>query len=440
HNVLVYDLDEEKVEKLNSKDRDTIESCIHEQGLGDLLLQNRSRVKFSADYSDVEEFLDTCDAVFMCLPTPEIDETGESNLDFYFDAAEDLAEAMVDRNEGEQDKYITIVNKSTVPINMIEKTDEILEENGAENYGVAANPEFLSEGKAIRNALKPDRIVVGAWSEKDFEVLRDVYQRFYDSLDVKYIETNPKEAAAGKLLSNFYLFNKVAICFDVIGRTCEAFENLQFEQIRKIITSDKRISDWGFHDSLYAGGSCFIKDARSLSHQLQTQGEGANMVDETYYANKRQLETFISRAADEADFDWSGKQVALLGTAFKRGTNDIRNSPSIEIMRFLQENGADQVKIHDPAAMENFREKFPASEDVSYHQHEFDAVKGSDVVIISTDWPQFRGLADVMMAEMNGEDKPLIMDGRRMLQHRYDSLKQAGFDIIAVGSPFIEGN
>jgi UDPglucose 6-dehydrogenase len=440
HNVLVYDVDEDKVQKLNSTDRDTIESCLHEQGLGDLIIKNRSRINFTSDYSKVEDFLDDCHAVFLCLPTPEIDETGESNLDYYFDAAEELAQALTERNDGKQDQYITIVNKSTVPINMIDQTNKIMEDAEVENYGVASNPEFLSEGKAVRNALKPDRIVVGAWKDKDFKVLRGVYQRFYDSLDVKYIEANPKEAAAGKLLSNFYLFNKVAICFDVIGRTCEAFEDMKFEEIRKIITSDNRISDWGFYDSLYAGGSCFIKDARSLSHQLQTQGEGANMVDETYYANQRQLETFISRASTDADFEWEDKQVALLGAAFKRGTNDIRNSPSIEIMKFLQDNMVKKVNIHDPAAMDNFREKFPESEQTSYFQHEFDAVKGSDVVIISTDWPQFRGLADVMMAEMNGDDKPLIMDGRRMLQHRYDSLQQAGFDIIAVGSPFIEGN
>jgi UDPglucose 6-dehydrogenase len=439
HNILVYDIDDDKTEKLNSQDRDTIESCIHEQGLGDLLIQNSSRIEFSSDYSQVEEFLDTCDAVFLCLPTPEIDKTGESNLEYYSAAAEDLAEAMTERNGDKQENYITVVNKSTVPINMIDQTKEIMEEAGVENYGVASNPEFLSEGKAIQNALKPDRIVVGAWNEQDFEVLRGVYQRFYDSLDVKYIETNPKEAAAGKLLSNFYLFNKVAICFDVIGRTCEAFEEMKFEEIRKIITSDSRISDWGFYDSLYAGGSCFIKDARSLSYQLQTQGESANMVDETYNANQRQLETFISRAETDANFNWGNKQVALLGTAFKRGTNDIRNSPSIEIMRFLQDQKIDQVNVHDPAAMENFQEKFPASETISYLDHEFDAIQSADVVIISTDWPQFRGLADVMMAEMNGAEKPLIMDGRRMLQHRYNDLQQAGFDIIAVGSPFIKG-
>jgi UDP-glucose 6-dehydrogenase len=112
--------------------------------------------------------------------------------------------------------------------------------------------------------------------------MRKIYQRFFDDPSIQYLEVNPKEAAAGKLLANFYLFNKLQICFDVIGRTCETFSGLQFENIRKILTSDPRIGSWGFYDSLYAGGSCFIKDARSLSHQLQTAGQDTWRTESNY--------------------------------------------------------------------------------------------------------------------------------------------------------------
>lgn len=436
HETLVYDVDEKKIKMLGSGDRNTIESCLFEEGLGDLLVRNREFIEFTCDYSRVEKFLDDADAVFMCLPTPEIGETGESNLSYYFSAADNLAKSLGKRNAGRQDKYIVIVNKSTVPVDMVDKTREIMEKQGVKNFGVVSNPEFLVEGKAIQGSLKPDRIVVGAWNKKDFLIMRRVYQRFYDSTAIKYLEVNPKEAAAGKLLANFYLFNKLAVCFDVIGRTCETFGGLQFENVRSILTSDARIGSWGFYDSLYAGGSCFIKDARSLSHQLQTAGQNATVVNETYLANKRQLEMFIGRAEKEANWNWANKKVALLGVAFKQDTNDIRNSPSIDIMNFLAERQVDSVKIYDPAALGWFKTVFKPSEKIVYAADEAEALSGAEAVIISADWPQFRGVGDILLSSK--KTVSLIMDGRRILQNRYSELQRAGYDIIAVGSPFMK--
>lgn len=437
HTVLVCDIDKKRIDMLSSGDRDTIESCLYEEGLGDLLVRNKTRISFTTSYDDVAARLDTCDAIFMCLQTPEIGETGESDLSIYEKAANQLASVLVQRNGGSQEKHIVVVNKSTVPIAMVDRTKKILDAAGVQNVGVVSNPEFLVEGKAIKGALKPDRIVVGAWNEKDFMVMRNVYQRFYGAPDVQYIEVNPKEAAAGKLLANYYLFNKLAVCFDVIGRTCETFADLSFENIRKILTTDDRIGTWGFYDSVYAGGSCFIKDSRSLSHQLQTAGQQAPLVNETYLANRRQLEIFLGRAEKDAHVDWAGKTVALVGLAFKRDTNDIRNAPSIDIVHFLREKGVHQIVAYDPAGIGSFKRQFPGAQDITYVSHEFDAVKAADVVMITTDWPQFRGLADMMSGGL--EKKPLIMDGRRMLSHRYADLQAAGCDIIAVGSPFISG-
>ncbi|MBI4128740.1 MAG: UDP-glucose/GDP-mannose dehydrogenase family protein [Parcubacteria group bacterium] len=435
HDVLVYDIDGKKIGMLASGDRDTIEACLFEKGLGDLLVHNKERISFTNDYAAVESFLDSADAVFMCLPTPEIGETGESDLQFYSDAAKQLSAALAKRNGGAQTKRVVVVNKSTVPITMVERTQEILDAANVKNCSVTANPEFLVEGKAVDGSLKPDRIVVGAWSAEDFALLRQVYQRFYEAPEVHYIEVNPKEAAAGKLLTNFYLFSKLALCFDVIGRTAEAFPDLKFEQLRKILITDERIGTWGFYDSLYAGGSCFIKDARSLSHQLQTAGQNAVIVDEMYHANTRQLQLFLARADREAGVLWKGKNVAVVGLAFKRDTNDIRNSPSITIMQFLLDNGVHSVRLYDPAAADNFKALFAPSEAILYLRNEFDAVNGADVVIIATDWPQFRGLADTMVNELSS--RPLVMDGRRMLQHRYADLQKAGFSVIAVGSPYL---
>lgn len=435
HDTLLYDVDQRKVDMLSSGDRSTIEACLFEDGLGDLLVRHKERIRFTTNYTDVEQFLERCDAVFMCLPTPEIGETGESDLSFYVAAAEQLAGALVRRNGGTQEKYIVIINKSTVPIDMVDRTEEILKARGVINCGVVSNPEFLVEGKAILGSLKPDRVVIGAWEQKDFLLMRQLYQRFYDSPNVEYIEVNPKEAAAGKLLANFYLFNKLAICFDVIGRTCEAFTNVQFEQIRKILTSDKRIGSWGFYDSLYAGGSCFIKDARSLSHQLSVAGQNPVLVDETYYANNRQLENFLARAKTEARFDWKGKVVGIFGVAFKRDTNDIRNSPSVSVLHFLIDQSVAKINIYDPAASDVFARHFPPNDTLVYVDSEAHILEDADVLIVSTDWPQFQGVADLILCQRS--KKFLIMDGRRILQHRYAELLDAGHEIIAVGSPHL---
>lgn len=433
HRTLVYDIDERRTSMLGSGDRDTIENCLFEESLGDLLVRNRERIEFTADYKKVEAFLDVCDAVFMCLPTPEVGETGASDLSHYNAAADRLARALARRDRGRQSRYVVIVNKSTVPIAMADRTAEILRKRGVKNFGVVSNPEFLVEGKAVSGSLKPDRVVVGAWREQDFTVLRRIYQRFVHAPGVEYVEVNPKEAAAGKLLANFVLFNKLAVCFDVIGRTCEAFSDLEFENVRRILSGDPRIGHWGLYNSLYAGGSCLIKDSRSLSSQLKEAGKEPHLVNETYLANRRQLLGFMDRAEKEAGFSFAGKRVALLGTAFKRSTNDVRNAPAVDIVRVLASRGAAEVRIYDPAAMGSFKALFPPSRKIKYFPNEAKAVDAADAVIIATDWPQFRGLGELLRGL---EGRPLIMDGRRMLRHFYPELRKAGFPIIAVGSAF----
>src|SRR3989338_3385660 len=399
HKALVFDIDHKKIQMLGSCERDTIESCLYEKGLGDLLIRAKDRLIFTTDYTRVEIFLDTADAVFMCLPTPEIGETGESDLSFYDRAAEQLAQALAKRNMGTQSKYIVIINQSTVPVDLSDRPIETLKKQGVKNFGVVSNPEFLVEGKAIEGSLKPDRVVIGASSDKDFEVMRQIYERFYHSPDARYIEVNPHEAEAGKLLANFYLFNKVALCFDVIGRTCEAFDGLQFENVRKILMTDDRIGTWGLYDSLYAGGSCLVKDTRSLAYQLQKAGMNNDFVTESYDANKRQLQNFVARFEKEAAGNWSGLHVAILGLAFKRDTNDTRNAPAAEIIDALKEKNVASFRLYDPSATNNFQIRYPASDTLQYFSHEYDAIKNADVIILATDWPQFRGLADILIAE-----------------------------------------
>mgnify|MGYP001617766913 CR=1 FL=1 len=442
HDVLVYDIDERKIKMLASNSVEEIESCLLEDGLCKMLANNKERITFTANYNDVLKALDEADAIFMCLPTPEKEGSeGESDLSYYYNAANQLAENLVKRNGGEQSKYIVIVNKSTVPVNMINMTAKIMDEHSVKNFGVVSNPEFLVEGKAIEGSVRPERVIIGAEKDEDFKIMRQVYARF-SSTNVQYIETNPYEAAAGKLLANYLLFNRLAVTFDVIGRLCEFFPDIKFENVRQIINTDARIGTWGLYDSVYAGGSCFIKDAASLAHQLEEAGASTHQIRLSLEANKFQRDHFYSRAEKEAGFSWEGQTVAILGVAFKQNTNDVRNSPAIDIVRHLINSNVSRIRVYDPAALPMFKNLFnfkndPRYEKIDYYDSEEDALKESSACLILTDWAQFRLLAEKI--ELICPAPYLIMDGRRLLAEKYDELQAKGYDIITVGSPFIKG-
>lgn len=444
HEVLLYDIDKKKIALLGSEDVQTIESCLFEEGLGEMLIKNKARIKFTDNYSDVTASLDEADAVFMCLPTPEKPGAeGESDLSYYYQAAQKLGENLTRRNNGQQTKYLVIINKSTVPINMISETDKIMKSRGVMNFGVVSNPEFLVEGKAIEGSVRPDRVVVGAEKEEDFKIMREMYGRFYSSTGIKYIEVNPYEAAASKLLANYLLFSRLANTFDVVGRVCEFFTDIKFENVRQILISDERIGKWGFYDSVYAGGSCFIKDAASLAHQLEEAGANAHQVRLSLEANKFQRDHFYSRAEKEAGFSWDGKIVTILGVAFKQNTNDVRNSPAIDIVKHLINSNVSRIRIYDPAALPMFKSLFNPDNDsryekISYFDTEEEALNGGHACLILTDWPQFR-----LLGEKIAKICPppyLIMDGRRLIQDKYDELQNKGYNIIAVGSAFLKSN
>ncbi len=439
HETLVYDIDEQKVAKLNSADPHLITSCLHEEGLADLIIRGKKRLTFTTNLELVKEFALEVDAVFMCVPTPEkMGSLGETDLTYYEKAAALIAPILAEgQAKREVAKRILIVNKSTVPVKMIDYTKELFAKHGLNNFGIVSNPEFLIEGKAVEGSIRPDRVVVGAECEEDFKVMRQVYQRFYDSINVKYIEVNPYEASAAKLLANFLLFSRIVMAYDIVGRAAEIFPGLNYEKIRHILVTEPRIGSWGFYNSLYSGGSCFTKDAASLAHQMEEMGANASIVRDIIDANLLQLNRFFSRAA-EAGFDWKGKTVAVLGLAFKQNTNDIRNSGAIMMVEKLLDAGVKQIQVYDPVAIPEAKkyfsiEKNPLNEKIVYAAAEAEALKGTEALIICTDWQQFKSLSTLIH---NSLKVPyLIMDGRRMLVTGFEDLKNAGFTVISVGSP-----
>lgn len=436
HETLVFDIDNEKVKKLSTDDRDVVESCIREDGLADLLIRNRARISFTSDPAAAGEFAETADVVFMCVPTPQR-ENGECDLSYYEKAVAMIAPPLARRTG-----RVVVVNKSTVPVHMIDYTKTLFERNGVLDVGIVSNPEFLAEGKAIEGSIRPDRVVVGALDPRDFAVMRRLYSRFSDSAGVRYIEVNPYEAAAGKLLANYLLFSKVVNTYDVVGRMAEHFPSLRFESLRAILTSDPRIGSWGLYDSMYAGGSCFIKDALSLAHQMEQAGASAGLIRGILEANTFQRDRFFDRAEAEAGFGWAGTAVAVLGLAFKQDTNDMRNSGAIGMIQRLLGAGVAEIAVYDPAAMDECKKYFDPNKNelnsrIRYAKSMEDALRNSHACMIATDWAEFKTAGEAIAKIL----KPpyLIMDGRRMIHAQYDELQKKGFDIIAVGSPFIRG-
>lgn len=436
HEVFVYDIDQARINNFSSFKKEKIEFSLYENGLADLFIKNKGRLFFSSSLDSFKNEIDSIQAVFMCLPTPEKEESGETDLSYYEKAVNDLAVFLKTRNNESQDQYILIINKSTVPLGMSNRAKEILDSYGVKNYGIGSNPEFLVEGKAIEGSIHPQRVVVGAWQKKDFEIFREIYKRFYESPSTAYLEVNPVEAEAGKLLSNYILFNRLATCFDVVGRVCESFDNLHFESVRKILINDKRIGNWGFYNSLFAGGSCFIKDARSLSFQLKQKEKNVDLIDDVLAANNRQINSFLERPEKELNYDWLGKKVGILGLAFKRDTNDIRNSGSIHVTDYLLEKNISEIKVYDPVAQDNFKNYYKDEDKVKVFESKNELLQGLDVLFIATDWPEFRELGSSIKSNLPKD--ALIMDGRRMIQHEYKELADLGYTIISVGSPLIK--
>ena len=440
HNAVVFDINKERIDILNTFDRDLIESALFEQDLGSLIVQNKQRIVFTNDYNKFASHLDLADVIFICVPTPiKNNEVGDYDLSYFDGAVSQLSQVLLNRNNGTQEKYIVIATKSTVPIDTQEKLVKFFENSGVKNFGVISNPEFLVEGRAVKDSFSPDRVVVGATQEKDFMIMREFYQRFYNAPGVSYVEVNPREAAAGKLISNYILLSRLVTTFDVVGRASEIIPGINFEKLRKIITTDRRIGGYGFYNSVYAGGSCLTKDSSALAYQLENSAGNTEQIRNVLHGNIFQLNNFFERISRDAGFVVKGKSLAVLGLSFKRDTNDIRNSGALDTLVRLVESGASQLRIYDPVSINVFKKVYGDKYGnlIIYCQDEEEALRGTAGCFILTDWPQFSTLDQLILKVC--PTPYLIADGRRMISQSYTKLQDVGYDIMALGSPFIRG-
>lgn len=434
HEVYGYDIDAKRIADYKTATRETIERYVNEQGLVEIIQETMNRYLFFT--TDISEVIEGTDAIFLCTATPP-NRDGSTDLTYYQNAAHTLGQLLSKR---QNQKRVVIVNKSTVPIGTARLLQGILNEYNVQNFGVASNPEFLPEGNAVEMSRKPDRLVIGADDEQDFSILRRIYPQFVNHVRIRYIETTPETAEAIKYIANTLLLTYVSFWNGVGARLGETFKNLRMEDLKLGVTSDGRISTWGSYVSNGAGGSCFGKDIQSLIYQLSRAGWATDLLQSVYDINEYQKTYLIDRAGHEANFNFNRKTVALLGLAFKKRTNDMRDSSALKVVEALLARGVESIRAYDPLANEEAArwfdpEKNHLFERISYHESPHEALEGSDALFICTDWEEFRGLSHII--EKMVKPPYLIMDGRRMIPD-YDTLAERGYEYIAVGGTYLK--
>ena len=436
HEVYALDIDPKKIAAYESGKASEIERYVNEPGLPAAIKETINRYLFFT--TDISEVYEDADVFFMCINTPP-NRDGSTDLTYYLKAAHDIAGLLAKRSSTNR---VVLVNKSTVPVGTARQLERILEEHGVQNFGIASNPEFLAQGNAIDGSRKPDRVVIGADTEEDFNILRRVYSRFVNHVRIKYVETTPETAEAIKYMGNTLLLTYISFWNGVGARVAENLPNVRMEDLKLGVTADNRISTWGSYVSNGAGGSCFGKDIQSLIYQLNQTGTSTDLLQAVYNINEYQKTYLVDRAVHEAGFNFNQKTVTLLGLAFKKRTNDMRDSAALKAVESLLSKGVKSIRAYDPLAMDAAQEYWFSPEKnhlfdrISYHDSVKEALEGSDVVFISTDWEEFRGLSRTIQKAV--EPPYLVIDGRRMIPD-YQSLVESGFDLLPVGGPLMRG-
>lgn len=436
HEVYAYDIDEVKINAFRTGEAENIERYVNEPGLAAAVAENIDRYLFFT--TDITQLVQDADVFFFCINTPP-KRDGSTDLTYYLKAAHDVA-AMLAKRDGSQ--RIVLVNKSTVPIGSARLLEQVMKEHGVKNFGIASNPEFLAQGNAIEGSRRPDRVVVGADSDEDFKIMRRVYSQFINHVRIRYLETTPETAEAIKYMGNTLLLTYISFWNGVGARLAEAVPNIRMEDLKVGVTADNRISHWGSYVSNGAGGSCFGKDIQSLIYQLNKAGRSTDLLQAVYNINEYQKTYLIDRAVYEAGFNFNQKSVALLGLAFKKRTNDMRDSAALKAVETLLARGVKEIRAYDPLAMEEAQRTWfnPKNnhlfERITYHDSAKEAIQGSDAVYISTDWEEFRGLSRTI--ETTTQLPYLVIDGRRMIPD-FETLVERGYDVISVGGTYLKG-
>jgi UDPglucose 6-dehydrogenase len=406
--VTCVDVDAEKIDRLHNGIMP-----IYEPGLEQLVSKNTQagRLHFT---TDVREAVEQALVIFLAVGTPPKTD-GSPDLSFIEAAAGSIADHL--------NGYKVVVTKSTVPIGTGEHIRKLINERktNRSNFGVVSNPEFLREGAAINDFMRPDRVVIGSRDEEAVAIMKDLYRPLY-LIEAPIVITSLEAAELTKYAANAFLATKVSF-INEIANLCEKI-GCDVHDVARGIGMDKRIGSKFLHAGPGFGGSCFPKDTRALASVARQFECESLIVDAVVEVNQRRGRQMLTKIENLVG-DFKGKTIAILGLAFKPETDDMREAPALGIIRGLVEGGA-KVRAYDPVAKEEAAKILP---DISYADDEYEAVAGADALIFVTEWNQFRALdmkriRDVMQ-------KPRIADLRNICDPQ--DMREMGFEYVGVG-------
>lgn len=377
HTVMCVDIDEKKIASLQEGI-----IPIFEPGLEQIVSKNTSQGRLSFT-TDVKSAVAHNDVVFIAVGTPPADD-GSADLQYVLAAARSIAQHM--------ERYTVIVDKSTVPIGTGQKVKtavrEILKERGVEiPFDVVSNPEFLREGSAVQDFTHPDRVVIGAESERALQVMKDVYRVLFIN-ETPFVETNLETAEMIKYAANAFLAVKITF-INELANVCEQV-GADVQKVAKAMGQDGRISPKFLHAGPGYGGSCFPKDTKALAEIARGTGFPMMLMNATIEANEKQKMKMVDKIIKVLGEDLTSKRIAILGVTFKPNTDDMREAPSLVILPELVRRGA-TLAVCDPEGRKEGAWRFEALTDhVSWKDTAYDAIQKSDATVILTEWNQFR--------------------------------------------------
>jgi len=415
HDVICVDKDESKIQRLKNG-----EVPIFEPGLEDLLKRQieGGRIKFT---SDISEAVSGCDAVFIAVGTPSRKFSRDADLSYVYGAAREIAQNL--------DGYTVVVNKSTVPVGTGSEVERIIrDENPDAQFDVASNPEFLREGAAIDDFMRPDRVVVGTSSEKAREVMGEVYRPLYIS-ETPILFTERETAEVTKYAANAFLATKISF-INEIADLCEQV-GADVQQVAKGIGLDGRVGAKFLHAGPGYGGSCFPKDTLALTRAGQKYNAPQRIVETVVSVNEDRKARMADKIVKAAGGNVRGKKIGVLGVAFKPNTDDMRDAPALTIIPTLQQAGA-SVAAYDPESMEEAKELM---DDVTWCNDAYEVAKDADILAIITEWNEFRALDLTRISESMAGN--LLVDLRNV--YKTQDMQGKGFNYISVGRIRVEG-
>lgn len=405
HEVICVDKDKSKISKLKSG-----AVPIFEPGLEDLLSE-AVRAKKISFTTDLKEGLDVSSAVFIAVGTPQ-DEDGSADLSYVLGAAKEIAKL--------SNSYKLIITKSTVPAGTGEKIKKLVKKTNPKlQFSAASNPEFLREGAAIDDFMHPDRIVIGVEDEKSKKILSEIYAKFPAE---KLITTDILTAELIKYASNSFLATKISF-INEMADLCEIVGG-DIKQLSYAMGLDSRIGGKFLNPGPGFGGSCFPKDIMAILNVAKENKVSLSLIDSVITSNKQRKIKMAHKISDALGGKIKGKKIALLGLAFKANTDDIRYSPAIVIAKELAKKGA-KISATDPEAIENSRKELAEFKNISFTTDPYEAAKDADLIVIATEWKEYRDLDFSKIKTKKIVDLRNLFDAKKM--------KEKGFEYFYVG-------